>query len=170
MSLWITFNLLLTLRISLLLSPRPFSIGLTILIIAVIVASSYASILTSWFAFLIYLIYVGGILVIFSYFLALTPNQPSITRPYFPILVTSFIVLMIASYNSDLWLNASPTSTQSCVLYELINCPILIMLVILLLLAIIIVVKISTRNKGPLRAFISYVQTIPYYTPCHQNY
>ncbi len=167
MSLWITFNLLLTLSLSLLLAPSPFSIGLTILIVAGIVASSYASIITSWFAFLIYLIYVGGILVIFSYFLALTPNQSSISRPFLLTLLTTFSLLLISSYGTDIWFPSCSTSTQSCILYHPINCPILIILISILLLTIIIVVKISSRNKGPLRAFISYVQTNSNYTPCH---
>jgi NADH-ubiquinone oxidoreductase chain 6 len=165
MSLWIISNILFTLSLSILLAPSPFTMGLTILSVALLVASIYASVLSSWFAFLIYLIYVGGILVIFSYFLALTPNQPSISRPFIPIFLITLLLISLSSYSVDLWSVSPSYSPQTSILFESTNCPILILLVCILLLAIIIVVKISARGQGPLRAFISYVQAHPNYPP-----
>jgi NADH-ubiquinone oxidoreductase chain 6 len=164
MSLWIICNILFTLSLSILLAPSPFTIGLTILVISLLVATVYASILSSWFAFLIYLIYVGGILVIFSYFLALTPNQSSISRPFIPIFLVTLFIILFSSYSIDIWSVSSSYIPQTSILFEFSNSSLLITLLLILLLTIIIVVKISTRGQGPLRAFISYVQTYPNYT------
>lgn len=169
MSLWIISNILFTLSLSILLAPSPFTIGLTILSVALLVASIYASILSSWFAFLIYLIYVGGMLVIFSYFLALTPNQPSISRPFIPVFLITLFIILGSSFFVDMWSTTTSYFPQTRILFEPANCPILVLLVIVLLLAIIIVVKISARGQGPLRAFISYVQTNSNYSPSNQN-
>lgn len=153
---WIICNFLLTLSFSLLLTSNPFIIALSILLIAIIVASIFSLLISSWFAFLIYLIYVGGILIIFSYFLALTPNQP-IYPSHVPILLSTFLLFLIFSLSLDIWSPSFSIKPQIASLYLYSNCPILILLTLILFLTIIIIVKLSSLSKGPLRSFISYV-------------
>lgn len=157
MTLWLTLNILLTLSISLILVPGPFALGLSILFIALLVATRTAILLSSWLGFLIYLIYVGGILVIFSYFLALTPNQPTMFKLQIPVLLLTYIAFLASSYPSSPWNLFNLYSPYTSTLFEKRNLYILLLAVITLLLAIIIVVKTSIVSKGPLRAFMSYV-------------
>lgn len=159
MTLLILINILLTLTLTIITCQRPFSLILTILIIAFTIASLISIIISSWLAFILFLIYIGGLLIIFSYFLAISPNQEniSILRIFIPlislILTVSVSIILIDSITI--------TSTQWIPLTEVIfsqsNYPILIMLILILLLVIIIVVKVTKLEKGPLRGFISYV-------------
>jgi len=167
MSIWITSCILLILAISTLLAPSPLAIGSTILLIALGTSRFFALGSSSWLAFLIFLIYVSGILVIFSYFLALTPNHPSIFMGYYQLSVCSARLIILISYSySDIWISESESQLPITeFIYLPSNCVILIFLTILLLITIIVVVKICQRSKGPMRAFISYVQTYTYYTP-----
>lgn len=151
---WIICSIFLSLIIVLILSSSPLTSGLLILLMAISAACLYGMLISSWFAFLIFLIYVGGILVIFSYFVALTPNQEKITlRPQLFLLPT---LLLIFLYQLPSRLH--PFSSHHIhTLYTSNNTTILILLRLLLLLAIIIIVKITNLTKGPLRPFSSYV-------------
>lgn len=148
---------LLTLSLSIFIAPNPFIIGLTILLIALLVSSIYSLLITSWFAFLIYLIYVGGILIIFSYFLALTPNQPSTVSIHTTILISTLFLFIITSFTLDIFAPSILLNPQIRTLYNPANSSLLILLVLTLLITIIAVVKLCSASKGPLRAFISYV-------------
>lgn len=143
--------------IILIIAINPITIGVLVLLIALSLAIIYGLTLSSWIAFLLFLIYVRGILVIFAYFVALSPNQqinkfiviPSIT---FLLTVTMTIIWI------NLYPNIAPTFQYLInTFYTNINIPILIILAIILFLAIVVVVKIVTNNKGPLRPFIKYV-------------
>lgn len=139
---------------SIYLSSTPISLGLRILIMALLLSCTFASIISSWFAFLIFLIYIGGILVMFAYFLALTPNQHNIPILNFPILVLSLFTLYFILNTVDIKIiNIGSFLDGFIFLYRQFNSPILILFVFILLLAIVIVVKLTYRSKGPLRPF-----------------
>ena len=170
MTLWILCRIIITVSISIISAPNPLIMGVSILNIALLIASIYSTLISSWLAFLIYLIYVGGILVIFSYFLAITPNQQSIIRPFLLPLLRGFFIILFSTYLLDLWIPTSVSTQQIYTLYRATNMPILIILIMILLLTIIAIVKISSRTKGPLRAFISYVQAITNHSSYYQNH
>lgn len=134
---------------------NPLSLGIVILIIAVTLTLIYASIISSWVAFLIFLIYVRGILVIFAYFVSLIPNQPThyITFPTIILVTISLIPLIYKSFRINSIFMYKFTNTM----YTFNNIVTLLILALFLLFAIIVVVKIVTNNKGPLRPFIKYV-------------
>lgn len=136
------------------LATSPISIGLIILRIALSLAIFYASTLSSWVAFLIFLLYVGGMLVIFSYFVALSPNQQLFSNTFITIIVSSLITLTLLLTNTLTPINKT-FHPMTATLYSHYNTAILIILATLLLFAIIIVVKISIQSKGPLRSFIA---------------
>jgi NADH-ubiquinone oxidoreductase chain 6 len=161
-------SILLTAASSLIIATNPLTAGLTILIISLTVASSYAIIVSSWFAFLIFLIYVGGILVIFAYFTALSPNQTNISSYHLLLILLSLLIFLALPPI----LNFKPLITNFNsfhveFLYFNINSPILVLAATILLFVIVIVVKISSVSSGPLRSFISYVQTCSHYSSCH---
>nr|QUJ10060.1 NADH dehydrogenase subunit 6 [Tubifex tubifex] len=155
MTLWILCSMMITMSISIISSPSPLIMGVSILNIALLIASIYSTMMSSWLAFLIYLIYVGGMLVMFSYFLAITPNQQSIVSPFLMPLMSGLFIILSSTYFLDLWSPMSTHTQQIYTLYHTINIPILIILILVLLLTMIAVVKISLRAKGPLRTFMS---------------
>jgi len=136
------------------LAQTPLMIGLNILLIALLIAWSFASLYSSWYAFLIFLIYVGGILVIFAYFVAIVPNQQINFLLNTKIFLTSILIIstLCIITKSSLPININ-SSLQVSALYTSNNTPILAIIVVVLLVTIVIVVKITTRVKGPLRPF-----------------
>jgi ABC-type Na+ efflux pump permease subunit len=97
---------------------------------------------------------VGGILVMFAYFIALSPNQQISYSKILPVGALSILTLIILSFSFNLKVTSIDRFIQgNVILYISKNAPILIILALILLLAIIIVVKITNRSTGPLRPF-----------------
>lgn len=134
---------------------NPLSLGIVILLIAIALTLIYASIMSSWIAFLIFLIYVRGILVIFAYFVSLIPNQPT-HYIIFPTIIILTLILIPLIYNL-FRINSLFIYKFTNTIYTYNNVITLLILALFLLFAIIVVVKIVTNNKGPLRPFIKYV-------------
>lgn len=150
---------------SIILIINPLHIGIVILLLALLLTASIALIISSWLSFLVFLIYIRGILVLFSYFVALTPNQEYKSRvlniTIIFIVTTSIVVITNTHHHTPL--------VKSYILpsiYLQSSSSILITLALTLLIAIIIIVKLVTVTKGPLRPF-NYVQTYSYYPPTH---
>jgi len=134
------------------LATSPLRLGLLILLTALTLSITFATSISSWVALLIFLIYVGGILVIFSYFVSIIPNQ-TISSVIPLALLISIILLSIGSF---LFLSPPIFYTylsQINTLYNYKNIGILLILALLLLFTIVIVVKISSSKKGALRSF-----------------
>lgn len=133
----------------------PLRRGISILLIALSVSFLVASYLSSWFGLLIFLIYVGGLLVIFAYFSSINPNQQ---LEFLKIL--SFILLGLLycratfSFFLPTSISISPTSPFILFLISWPNTFILLGLGGVLFLALIIVVKITSLSDGPLRPFL----------------
>lgn len=135
----------------------PITIGALILIQAILISLSLMGLSSSWFSIILFIIYIGGLLVIFSYFIALGPNQHIYLLPTSMFALALFILL---SYNLAQWpirtsiINLlSSTPIPPLTIYDQENSLILILLVIVLFLALILVVKITNRSAGPLRPF-----------------
>ena len=148
------FLSLISASISIIFSISPLSLGVWIIIIALLFTISLRLLCSSWFTFLIFLIYVGGLLVIFSYFVAIQPNQ---LLGIFKIFLISIISLSYLSLISSYIFNF-PTSIflqpQSITLNLLFpNSSIILLLAGTLFLVLIAVVKISYSAKAPLRPF-----------------
>nr|YP_010891520.1 NADH dehydrogenase subunit 6 [Alviniconcha adamantis]WJK73043.1 NADH dehydrogenase subunit 6 [Alviniconcha adamantis] len=56
------------------LMAQPLSLGLTIMISTLLMCMLSATFLSAWYAYILFLIYVGGLLVMFAYVAALSPN------------------------------------------------------------------------------------------------
>lgn len=157
MLLIIYFILIITSTIILYLSTTPIILGINILSMALLLSVTLASSIRSWYAFLIFLIYIGGILVIFAYFLALSPNQQIPTTSNVIYIILTLLTLVIVAIVTDTKVFIAQETFQDRIyLYSVGTAPILILLAVILLLTIIIVVKLTNRSSGPLRPF-SYV-------------
>jgi len=154
MILTIYLLLIITTTFTLYLASTPIILGINILIMALLLSLVFASFIRSWFAFLIFLIYVGGILVIFAYFLALTPNQQIANSNNLVYALISLITFIVLTYVSNIKIPSISEMYQgNSALYIINAAPFLIILALILLITIIIVVKLTTRSKGPLRPF-----------------
>jgi len=144
-------RLIITLFISCLTIISPIRLGATVLCIAVFVASRLTLISTGWFGLITFIIYVGGMLVIFAYFAALQPNQ-QITNWRWVLSPSFFLVILYASFQSSpiIWKLVIPNTAH---IYSTPNIIIPVIIAIILFLALIIVVKTSRANEGPLRPF-----------------
>jgi len=144
------------LAISLPLTSSPLLLGLWILLIALSIAVWISVNTLAWFRIILFLIYISGILVIFAYFVAITPNQ---AIP-FKFLSTSLLILLITC-TINFFFKLTYSTHFSVITYFPIQQyifssrqgPILILLVILLFYAIVFTVKITDQNQGPLRPF-----------------
>lgn len=140
------------------LAINPLTMGIIILIIALLLANLFAMSLSSWLSFLVFLIYIGGMLVIFSYFVALIPNQHVKLSLLSLFLLSSTTLILISIFvlniNIPIIVNFS---IHLNTIYVKFNISSLLILAWLLLFTIIVVVKLVTNNKGPLRPFLKYV-------------
>lgn len=136
---------------------NPIKITLMIVLIALITATIFCIELSSWYSFLLFLIYVGGILVIFAYFTATSPNQYNDgnkkTFLIIPILFITLISRILIINKSIVSINTQ--SDQLIIIFTNPNIYTLIIITLILLITIVIVVKLSSRSKGPLRAFMT---------------
>jgi len=138
---------------------NPVSLGIIVLAIALLLAITFSYSISSWVAFLIFLIYIGGILVIFSYFVAIVPNQNLSIIHIILSIALSIISLTIITKSINIKLPIHTTFIKRFnSLYTRSNIYTLILLASILLFTIIVVVKLTILTKGPLRPFIySYV-------------
>ena len=67
--------LVLSLGLSIVLAFTPLALGLWVLILSISISFLTRLMYSSWFGFILFLIYIGGILVIFAYFVSIQPNQ-----------------------------------------------------------------------------------------------
>lgn len=171
MTLTLYILIIITSTFTLYLASTPIILGINILIIALLLSATFASFIRSWFAFLIFLIYVGGILVIFAYFLALTPNQQIANSNNLLYGIISLLTFAALTYSTNIKIpSVTEFSQGNSVLYLKFRAPFLILLALILLLTIIIVVKLTLRSKGPLRPFHEYVQTYTNHPSRNQNH
>nr|YP_009773398.1 NADH dehydrogenase subunit 6 [Hanleyella oldroydi]QIZ12621.1 NADH dehydrogenase subunit 6 [Hanleyella oldroydi] len=75
MTLAILFAYILSICFSIPLLAQPVSLGINILLLALVVSMTSVTQVSSWFGFILVLIYIGGLLVMFAYVTALIPNM-----------------------------------------------------------------------------------------------
>uniref|UniRef100_A0A0S2N0K5 NADH dehydrogenase subunit 6 n=1 Tax=Eurythoe complanata TaxID=167815 RepID=A0A0S2N0K5_EURCO len=137
----------------------PLTLGVWILLFAFTIALTASNLISSWFGLIIFLIYVGGLLVMFAYFSAVTPNQQLELSPLF--LISSATLALILT-NTDLFYTnnmfnsltltySAPPTTN--ILFSS-NIFIYLSLGAILFLALVAVVKVSRLSAGPLRPFM----------------
>ncbi len=143
---------------------QPLSLGLAIIASTLFICVIRAITLSSWYGYILFLIYVGGLLVIFAYVAALSPNVlfGRGTPVFFFFLVALSFSLIMYFYPfidvSSVRFNRDYTNFKFLKLYGVeMVCPeiisILIGLAVVLLINLIAVVKICYYQRGSLRPF-----------------
>lgn len=146
--------LVLSFGLSIVLAFTPLAIGVWILILSISISFLVGVIYSSWFGFILFLIYIGGMLVIFAYFVSIQPNQQfRLTNSIF-FSVVVFFNLMFNTYPIILDMFSS-VNWWIRSLFDLSNLSVVVLLGFVLFLALVIVVKITTLIIAPLRPYIS---------------
>nr|YP_011015285.1 NADH dehydrogenase subunit 6 [Athousius wudanganus]UBS91007.1 NADH dehydrogenase subunit 6 [Athousius wudanganus] len=145
---------------------HPLSMGL-ILLIQVTLIASMSGLLTYnfWFSYILFMIMIGGMLVLFIYMTSVASNEKFLYSNKISMLIMFMMIMMTSSFiidstinhqsinNTDLFQlnNAVMFSTS---LNKYFNFPtnwIMISMIIYLLITLIAVVKITNITYGPLR-------------------
>nr|QQV69869.1 NADH dehydrogenase subunit 6 [Opisthoteuthis sp. JN-2021] len=144
---------------------QPLSLGFMLMILSIISSMMVSFISYSWYGYMLFLVYVGGMLVMFMYVISLIPNTLffSMKGVFFFFLFFFCVLLMIYfsfySYMNlnmmeFIYMNMNTMSMGNSGLIMLgYNFYCYIMLGMLLLFVLISIVKICYYCEGPLRVF-----------------
>nr|YP_009564085.1 NADH dehydrogenase subunit 6 [Upogebia bowerbankii]QAX91448.1 NADH dehydrogenase subunit 6 [Upogebia bowerbankii] len=147
---------------------HPLSLGLTLLLQTILICTCTNIMLPSfWFSYILFLIFLGAMLVLFIYVTSLASNEPfMLSLPYFLfflLFITSLSIMFIFSdllitymnqsnpTNFYLYNSMNHTSLLTSVIYNQSTMIFTIFIVLYLLLTLFVVVKITNVFFGPLR-------------------
>nr|YP_009471382.1 NADH dehydrogenase subunit 6 [Penion maximus]AVG72751.1 NADH dehydrogenase subunit 6 [Penion maximus] len=164
MSALIIFSMTLSTLLMLPMMVQPLSLGLVIMMSTLLMCFISAMTLSSWYGYILFLIYVGGLLVMFAYVAALSPNVlfgkgtpmlfffllifPLMTIFYFYPLIDLSSIGYLFTYSELKFLKMYGIEMVSP---QMIS--ILIGLAIILLINLVVVVKICYYQHASLRPF-----------------
>nr|WVH38364.1 NADH dehydrogenase subunit 6 [Carausius morosus] len=155
MKMMMIMNMLM--NITFMVTKHPLSMGVTIImqtiIISVMMSMLYKS---SWFAFILFLMYVGGMMVLFIYVTSLIPNMMFSFNMKNSMMVFMSITLMMILEKKYFMMNndMSSININTSMLTKMYSMPFNMMVIMMasyLLLTMITVFKITEINKGPIR-------------------
>lgn len=165
MSLLFIISVGFSLRRVCLIVIQPLSLGFMLILLTLCVRGLVGIITFSWYGYLLFLVYIGGLLVMFMYVISLIPNLIFLSSKvfsyfffiFFIFMLTNFFVskdiisvdikdLLLFEYNSTRIRGGS-----MIIIYDNFLCYLL--LGAILLLVLISVVKICYYCEGPLRVF-----------------
>nr|YP_002327412.1 NADH dehydrogenase subunit 6 [Drosophila littoralis]ACJ43983.1 NADH dehydrogenase subunit 6 [Drosophila littoralis] len=167
----ILYSLILLTSIIFMNMIHPLAMGLTLLIQTILI-SLITGLMTKtfWFSYILFLIFLGGMLVLFIYVTSLTSNEMfNLSIKLTLISMSLFLMLLILTFimdkpstsffllNNEMEMissNYSYFTENSLSLNKLYNFPtnlITILLMNYLLITLIVIVKITKMFKGPLR-------------------
>nr|BCQ06397.1 NADH dehydrogenase subunit 6 [Cellana nigrolineata] len=144
---------------------QPMSLGLNLMLVISLTSIFMASFISTWYSYMLFLIYVGGLLVMFAYVASIIPNHLfSSMKTITMILILSviFFYIVLVTFTPD----TSTTQTFSYLLsqkWQLSTTPsylissqsffIILFLAIILFTNLLSVVKVCYYQGGPLRPF-----------------
>lgn len=165
MSLLFIVSVGFSLRSVCLIVIQPLSLGFILIVLRLCVRGLVGLVTFSWYGYLLFLVYIGGLLVIFIYVIRLIPNLIFLSRKvfiYFFVIFLGFIMInffvtkeMISIDVKDLSLfdYSSLSMGGSCIIIMYDNFICYLLLGVVLLFVLISVVKICYYCEGPLRVF-----------------
>nr|YP_009236568.1 NADH dehydrogenase subunit 6 [Lepidodesma languilati]AMH85892.1 NADH dehydrogenase subunit 6 [Lepidodesma languilati] len=148
--------------LSMTLPMHPLSLGIMVLLLAFISCSLIATI-SPWYSYMLFFIFIGGMLVMFAYVASLSPNMTfSINNPLMPITLTVVLILNFKNLsfsstyqtNADLSLTINDTTQALSFLYMQDGITSIILLACMLLFTLVASVKICKPSMGALRPFL----------------
>lgn len=155
MTLLFLLVLVLTVRVIMPVFQQPIPSGITLLFLALLRTVFLGFVVNSWYGYLLFLIYVRGMLVAFGYVCAMTPNTLFLVIPKIPLTLTLAVFTAIFSLRTVRLFQAEVSSWQlraySLLLEE--NLRIYWTVALILLRVLVITVYIIFKKVSPLRGF-----------------
>nr|YP_010131263.1 NADH dehydrogenase subunit 6 [Pantala flavescens]QPQ74970.1 NADH dehydrogenase subunit 6 [Pantala flavescens]QPZ75911.1 NADH dehydrogenase subunit 6 [Pantala flavescens]UPX00830.1 NADH dehydrogenase subunit 6 [Pantala flavescens] len=143
---------------------HPMNMGITLLLQTIMMCILMSSMsYTSWFSYILFLVFLGGMLVLFIYMTSIASNEMFKKSSYFmSFIALSFTFIIIIALSMDLFMVTTPvtemflsdTTAKKFVMTPLYNNPsslITTFMVMYLFLTLIVIVSITKFNQGPLR-------------------
>lgn len=155
MTLLFLLALALTVRVIIPIFQQPIPSGITLLLLALLRTVFLGFTVRSWYGYLLFLIYVRGILVAFGYVCAITPNTLFLAIPKIPLILTLVVFTTIFSIRRTRLLQPATISWQLGA-YSMLseeNLSIYWAVALILLRILIIAVYIIFKKVSPLRGF-----------------
>uniref|UniRef100_A0AB39CBY5 NADH-ubiquinone oxidoreductase chain 6 n=1 Tax=Lambis scorpius TaxID=3104388 RepID=A0AB39CBY5_9CAEN len=164
MSAIMLFSTTISILFLLPLMAQPLSLGLVIMLLTLMMCCLSALLISSWYGYILFLIYVGGLLVMFAYVAALSPNvlfsggYPVvlffITIPLLCLIFYFYPFIDLNSLNyASLYSDYSNLKTYGIELVSPDMISVLIGLGLILLINLVVVVKICYYQHASLRPF-----------------
>nr|YP_009564030.1 NADH dehydrogenase subunit 6 [Ombrastacoides huonensis]QAX91380.1 NADH dehydrogenase subunit 6 [Ombrastacoides huonensis] len=172
--LYFLFPFVLSLSLIFSTLTHPLSMGVTLLVqTSLICLLSGLSSPSFWFSYILFLIFLGGLLIIFIYVASLASNEP------FKLYFKSFSILLLLTLLSAFSLltlldplispsqvslyapsiffnkNINPTLSATMMIYSSTSSPLTVLMILYLLFTLIVVVKIISVPASPLRPLAS---------------
>nr|YP_009020463.1 NADH dehydrogenase subunit 6 [Geocharax gracilis]CDN85552.1 NADH dehydrogenase subunit 6 [Geocharax gracilis] len=164
------FTLPMILSVSILFSQltHPLSMGLTLLIQTILICLLTGTFNPSfWFSYILFLIFLGGMLILFIYVASLASNEPFRVSPFLLVMTTVITLLSLTLMTLDplsfkqpfftcsseyLSLNkAMPSHPLTNMIYSLPSSFLTVFMISYLLITLLVVVKIINTSASPLR-------------------
>nr|YP_010233969.1 NADH dehydrogenase subunit 6 [Lens contradens]QTA71639.1 NADH dehydrogenase subunit 6 [Lens contradens] len=148
--------------LSMTLPMHPLSLGMMVLLLAFINCTTIAS-MSPWYAYLLFFIFIGGMLVMFAYIASLSPNMTfSVNNQIMPMTLTMGSLLLLSNpslssnpkINQELTFSLTAMNQSMNSLYLQNGNMSLALLACLLLFSMIIAVKLCKPKMGALRPFV----------------
>nr|AQP28901.1 NADH dehydrogenase subunit 6 [Pericapritermes sp. A TB-2017] len=140
---------------------HPMAMGLMLLLqttmVCIISGTMYSSF---WFSYILFMIMIGGMLVLFMYMTSLASNEmfsPSNKMIMFTVLTLPALMMIMPTVTNNKEMNNHNTmmeneiTTTTTVMYNQMMGIMTTMLVLYMLLTLIVIVNIINVSKGPLR-------------------
>ena len=157
MTISICIASLISLSSSLIFAESPLTLGLWLIMIALNISLFTTILASKWFGIILFLVYVGGLLVMFAYFCAISPNQLNDVKTIgltFTLSMLPIRLILMSTYSPAMpnlkW--GASSLTQSSILTINNSIP-LVAAAIILFFTMVIVIKIAPNHQGPLRPF-----------------
>nr|QWB85700.1 NADH dehydrogenase subunit 6 [Peithona prionoides] len=140
---------------------HPLSLGIILLTQTILISLMTGTMNNNfWYSYMIFLIMIGGMLILFIYMTSVASNEKFKFNPKFLFLIKStmiliFMMMFLDSFIFNLNFNMTNFSQiNNLSLSKFINSPnnmIIFLIILYLLISLIMVVKITNINYGPLR-------------------
>nr|YP_009434646.1 NADH dehydrogenase subunit 6 [Tectus pyramis]ATF29378.1 NADH dehydrogenase subunit 6 [Tectus pyramis] len=143
---------------------QPLSLGMCIMVLSGISCIVLGMLMSSWYGYILFLIYVGGLLVMFAYVSALAPNNLFSGKSklltnfllLFPLSMIMLMVLHIPDFNFltsvDLVSGKKSSISFGGVIVSPSSISLMVFMGVILLINLIAVVKVCYYQHGPLRS------------------
>nr|AYU74290.1 NADH dehydrogenase subunit 6 [Glomeridesmus sp. ITV8918]QCF39648.1 NADH dehydrogenase subunit 6 [Glomeridesmus spelaeus]QCF39661.1 NADH dehydrogenase subunit 6 [Glomeridesmus spelaeus] len=130
--------------------PMEMSILLIIMTLTISINSLSFS-MTAWFSYILFLIYMGGVMVMFMYMSSLTPNKlPFTIKKIASIMI--FSLLFITFYNYKIFKSMNFKSSMSIMKsFTFLSMNMTMIIITTLMITMISIIMITQNKKTPLR-------------------